>query len=240
MKPHIRLSPDKRFQRVLVCGAPERAALIAEYLDQPTPLEKNREYHSYVGRFQGKDILVVSHGVGAAGATICFQELIDVGARAIIRVGTAGGLQDNSKIGDIVIASGTVRNEGVTPQMVPVAYPALPDLELTSSLVRTFSEMKAPHTVGVVLTSDLFYPALLDPTWELYQRARVVAVEMECSALFITGQLRDVKTAAVLALDGNPLKWKDGMYDPNSAGLDAAIRTSISASLKALAEQEIS
>jgi uridine phosphorylase len=105
MHAHIHLSQDPRHARVLTCGAPERAARIAEFLQDAKPLAKNREYHSYLGKYEGQDILVISHGVGSAGAGICFQEVINAGAKAIVRLGTAGGLQDFTQIGDLVVAT---------------------------------------------------------------------------------------------------------------------------------------
>ncbi len=234
MKPHIRLAADPRFKRAVVCGAPERAALVASQLENPQELAKNREYHSYIGKHKGVEVMAVSHGVGAAGATICFQELMDVGVQSIIRVGTAGGLQDDAQIGDVALATAAVRQEGVTPLMVPIGYPAVADPVLTASLARAFREKGRKFHHGVILTSDVFYPGVLDTDLRLYQRAGCVAVEMECSALFITGLLRKVRTAGVLALDGNPLKWAEGNYNPQAGSLDQALRAAISAALDAI------
>jgi uridine phosphorylase len=234
MKPHIRLAADPRFKRAVVCGAPERAALVASQLENPQELAKNREYHSYIGKHRGVEVMAVSHGVGAAGATICFQELMDVGVQSIIRVGTAGGLQDDAQIGDVALATAAVRQEGVTPLMVPIGFPAVADPGLTSALARALREKGRKFHQGVILTSDVFYPGVLDTDLRLYQKAGCVAVEMECSALFVTGLLRKVRTAGVLALDGNPLKWAEGNYNPQAGSLDQALRAAISAALDAI------
>lgn len=239
MKPHIRLQQDNRFARVITCGPPERAALIAEHLERVTALSKNREYHSYLGTFERKDVLVTSHGVGAPGATICWQELIDVGARVIVRLGTAGGLQDTSQISDVAVATGAIRKDGVSQLMVPLGYPAVPDPSLTARIQNELVSSSIAFTPGIVLTSDLFYPALLDPEWALYQKAGAVAVEMECASLFVTGLLRKVKTASVLALDGNPLKWKEGNYEPEAPRLAQARKSLIRPCLKALVEEAV-
>src|SRR5262249_28428532 len=132
---HIRINLEKPLvERVLVCGSPERAALVASRLTGSRAVAKNREYHSYAGEYKSTPILVTSHGVGSAGSAICFQELIDAGARYLIRVGTAGGLTDDYKIGDIVIPLGAVRRDGVSNQMIPSEYPAIPDWPLTQAL----------------------------------------------------------------------------------------------------------
>jgi uridine phosphorylase len=233
-KPHIHLSPDRRFQRAIVCGSPERAALIANCLEGAESVAKNREYHSYLGKFKNKDILVTSHGVGSAGAAICFNELIDIGVQVAIRIGTAGGLKDDSKIGDLVIPTAAIRRDGVTGLMIPVAFPAVPDFGLTSRLILSAESAQVRYNSGIVLTSDLFYPSLLDSELPLYQKANAIAVEMECSALFIIGSLRGAKTAAILAIDGNPLRWNQGDYDPVGTEVGNSINHAISVALNAL------
>lgn len=234
MKPHIRLASDPRFKRAVVCGAPERAALIASQLEGAKELSKNREYHSYIGKHRGVEVMAVSHGVGSAGATICFQELMDVGVESIIRVGTAGGLQDDAQIGDVALATAAVRQEGVTPLMVPMSFPAVADPGLTENLARALREKGRKFHQGIIVTSDLFYPGLLENELKLYQKANAVAVEMECSALFVTAWLRKVRAAGVLALDGNPLKWAEGNYNPQAGSLDQALRAAIAAALDAI------
>jgi uridine phosphorylase len=234
LKPHVKLARDPRYKRALVCGSPERAAKIAARLTNVENVAKNREYHSYLGQFKGKDVLVTSHGVGASGATICFQELIDVGVETIVRLGTAGGIKDDSKIGDIVVATGAVRKEGVSALMVPMPFPAIPDLDLTQKLISTFESKSVQIRKGIIISSDLFYPGLLDPELELYQKANAVAVEMECSALFVTGSLRNVRCGSVVVCDGNPLKWQQGDYDPTSTKLQDNIERCFDICLEAL------
>src|SRR5437879_4666729 len=81
LEPHIHLAKNARYRRAIVCGAPERASLIAAKLKGAEKIAENREYVSYLGRFKERDILVTSHGVGSAGAAICFNELIQVGIK---------------------------------------------------------------------------------------------------------------------------------------------------------------
>lgn len=235
MQPHIRLENDSRYARVLTCGAPERAAKIAEKLTDVKKLSQNREYHSYLGKFDGQDILVISHGVGASGATIAFQELINVGAKTIIRLGTAGGLYDKTKVGDWVVATAAVRQDSVSSLMIPLGFPAVADLEVTTRLRDEAKKTGHSFQTGIIVSSDVFYPGLLDTQLELYSKAGVVAVEMECSALFVTGSLKGIKTGSILVLDGNPLKWKEGNYDPHGKAMSDAVDQAIVVALKALA-----
>lgn len=234
MQPHIRLEKDSRFARVLACGAPERAARIAEKLSNAQKLSENREYHSYLGQYQKQDILVVSHGVGAAGAMICFQELVNVGAKAILRLGTAGGLYDDTQVGDMVVATAAVRQDGVTSLMVPVAYPAVASPAMTLALSQNASKSGGNYKQGIVVTSDIFYPGLLDTQLELYSKAGAVAVEMELSALFVLGSLKGIQTGGLVVLDGNPLKWKEGKYDPHGDAMKRGVSRAIDVALQSI------
>ena len=239
MKPHIHLSPSRSYARAIVCGSPERAEFISHVLENSKCLARHREYHSYLGTYSGQEIIVVSHGVGSAGAAICFQELIDVGARAIIRIGTAGGLYDGAQIGDVVIATAAIRRDGVTGLMVPPHVPAVPDIALTYALMTAAQKGPLAAKAGMILTSDLFYGGVLDDELELHAKAGAIAVEMECSTLFIIGLLRKIKTAAILVLDGNPLKWAEGQYDPSPARLQASTEACVQAALGALVNAEV-
>lgn len=233
LKSHIGLS-QLPSPFVLVCGAPERAQRIANRLHDAKTLAQNREYHSYGGFYRGKPVTVVSHGVGAAGAAICFHELIEAGAKVIIRLGTAGGLHESTQIGDVIVATGAIRNDGVSAAMVPLEFPAVPDIELTLALIHGMQSQQLRGRSGVILTSDLFYPGLLDDRLAFYQKAGAVGVEMECSALFVIAQLKKVRTASMLVLDGNPLKWDEGIYDPQSPKLVASMDQAIDICLTVL------
>ncbi len=233
MKTHLQIPFSEKNRNVVVCGSPERAAWFASQLDEASPIAKNREYHSFLGKFLGKDILITSHGVGSAGAAICFQELIDAGAKTIIRVGTAGGLGGKTGIGDIVVPTAAVRKDGVSCLMVPTEYPAVPSLGVTQDLISQL-ELSSKVSSGIILSTDLFYPGKLPTSLEFYQSAGVIAVEMECATLFVTASLRGVKSAACLVLDGTPLQKHGDSYDPTPERLAASMAKCFEGALRAL------
>ncbi len=222
-------------KRVITCGPPERAELISKHLNSTKILAKNREYHSYTGTFDGEEILVISHGIGAPGAAICFRELIDIGSQIIIRIGTAGSLQERFKIGDLVVPTEAFRRDGVTHQMVAGDVNAISDQGLTKRLVEALKSQFRQIESGPVLTCDLFYEESLPVEWLKYHDLGALAVEMECSPLFVLGKLHKIKTAAVLGLDGSPLKWNQGDYDPQSKTLERNINEAIPIILRQLA-----
>lgn len=224
---------------VLVCGDPERATRTAASFDEARLLSERREYRAYRGKVRGIPVAVCSHGVGAPGAAIAFEELVAAGARQLVRIGTCGAMQPGMVAGDLVVATAAVDQTGYGRLTVPDGYPAVADVRLTHALLDAAAEQG--HTVrsGIVLTNDSFYQGVGTPhatPYPLLSAAGVVAVEMECAALFITGSLRGVQTAAILAVDGNVLEERESMetYDPHSDAVKAAIEAEIAIALLAL------
>ncbi len=214
---HNALTKESMTDGVIVCGDPFRVDRFAKLLEDPKSAVQNREYRSIQGKYQGKNITIISHGVGSAGAAICFDELMQQGAKKIIRIGTAGGLYDSTKVGDVVCATAAVREDGASLKMVPANYPAVCDFKLVDKLDQKLKKYGDNYRSGVVLTSDLFYPKVLDPGLKLYKDAGVVAVEMELSTLLTLAGLHKVQAAGVFVLDGNPLQWDEGNYDPKAS-----------------------
>ena len=237
--PLTKIPVEVLAERVLVVGDPARAERISRLLTDPEPIAATREYHSYRGRWKDVAVTVVSHGVGAPGAGICFEELCRGGARRIVRVGTAGGLQPNVVAGDVVIATGAVREDGLTDHLVPPAYPAVADLDTTVALVRAASSLGIDTHQGLVATMANFFASRVLPNGQVIWRdAGVLAVEMEVAALFVVAMLSGVQAGAVVAIDGNPLADEDADmvgYNPHRDVVDAAVKAAITIGLDALA-----
>jgi uridine phosphorylase len=219
---------------MVVVGDPGRAEHAAAMLDGFEPLGRNREYVSYRGSYLGKEVGVISHGVGAAGALVCFEELCRAGVRRLVRAGTAGGMQDTVTDGDLVVATAAVRAEGVTDDLVPGGFPAAADHRLTARLLEAADGARE----GIVLTSAIFYPHhVLGSDLEMWQRAGVVAVEMEAAALFVVASLHGVSAGAILAIDGNPLASGDeemSGYDPHRTVVSDAVDRALQAAFTSI------
>lgn len=219
---------------MVVVGDPDRAEKAARMLDGPRPLGRNREYVSFAGTYRGAPVGVISHGVGGPGAAACFEELCRSGVRRIVRAGTAGGIQEWVTDGDLVVANAAVRLDGHSQGIVPEPYPAVADRPLTNALVKSAG---GAHE-GIVLTSSVFYPHdVLGSDLRLWQRAGVVAVEMETATLFVVASLHGVAAGAVLAIDGNPLAEEDAEmtgYDPHRRVVRAAVERALVAALAAV------
>ncbi len=233
--PSLRVEVGAIPQGVLLPGDPGRAARIAERLEKPEEIAKNREFHSYRGLWKGVPVGVISTGVGAPGAAICAEEAIRAGAKILIRVGTAGSLQDHVQDGHLVVALGAVRAEGTTPRLLPLEFPALSDPEVASALWEEARKVMPAVHRGVVVTLDAFYRGVLDLGLDAYAQSGALAVEMECAAIFCVAQLRGAKAGAILAIDGDARRAALGDYNPHREVVHRAVDLEIEAALNALA-----
>lgn len=224
---------------VLVCGDPARAQQIASYLEKTEELVFQREYYVCQGLYQDTPITVCSHGVGAPGAAIAFEELIAAGAKRLLRVGTCGGLPPQVQDGHLVIVTAAVQQTGYGRETVPPGYPAVADPEVVLALRNAAAGRPQTWHSGLVITRDNFYPGVTTvhtPDYQILAQANVLAVEMECAALFIVGSLRGVQTGAILAVDGNVLAKKESMdnYDPHREVVKTAVAAEIEIALAAV------
>lgn len=233
--PTIGVRPGDLPPAVLLPGDPARAARIAAHLEGPEELAFAREYRSFRGTFRGVGVGVLSTGVGSPGAAIACEEAIRAGAKVLIRVGTAGSLQDGVRDGDVVVVIGAARGEGTTPRLLPREMPALADPEVAAALHRAAGDTGVRVHRGIVVTLDPFYRGVLDLGLETFSRAGALAVEMECAAIFCVAQLRRARAGAILAIDGNALRASSGEYDPHRDVVRQAVEVEIGIALEAVA-----
>ena len=199
---HIRCVPGDVARYVLLPGDPGRVKRIADQMDQSHLVAENREYIIYSGKTKGIDVSVCSTGIGGPAASIAMDELVQVGAKVFIRVGSAGGRQDDIPIGTPVIITAAHRGEGTSKAYLPVEFPAVGNLDVTNALVDAAREKGEPYRVGIGYTRDAYY--VQDKTLnELLKNVGVVAAEQEASVLFIIGSVRGVRVGAVVSTDSN-------------------------------------
>ena len=135
-------------------------------------------------------------GIGAPGVSMILELLIELGVKRFINVGIAGGLQKSSHIGDVVVCTSAIRDEGVSYHyMEDPSAPALPSENLTTELRRTLARDGIPHTQGPTWTTDAFFRETIGEI-QHYQQEGVVTVEMEAAALFAISTLRGVDMAS--------------------------------------------
>ncbi len=201
MPIHLRAQPGDYADAVLLPGDPLRAKYIAEtYLERPAQVNSERGLLGFTGLYKGTRVSVQGTGMGCPGATIVFEELVQLQCRKLIRVGTCGGLQVSHQLGDLVVALSAVPADSTAMHLVG-GEPHCPTASwsLVHEAVHIAKHRDQPLHVGPIVSSDLFY----NPDEGQYARwaARgVLAVEMEAAALFTIAALRGVEAACLLTV----------------------------------------
>ncbi|HEY3355177.1 MAG TPA: nucleoside phosphorylase [Polyangia bacterium] len=239
---HIALSAGEIPPYVLLPGDPGRVALIAKLWDKAEHVVTNREYCTWRGSVGGMPIACVSTGIGGPAAAIAIEELHKIGCHTFIRVGTCGSLQPGVDVGDLVVTTATVREDGTSVQYVPLSYPAVADLDVTLALRAAAARCGYRAHTGIGQTKDAFYTEGAEDLpmaeaqkerWRCWRRANVLSTSMEAAALFVIGSIRKVRVGEVLAVIG--LTYKDEPIT-KKVGVEAAARCGIEA-MKALYAQ---
>ena len=199
MPIHLRAEPSDYAECCLLPGDPLRAKYIAEtYFDDAVEVNHERGMLGYTGTFRGKRVSVQSSGIGCPSAGIVIEELVQLGVKRILRVGSCGGLKLGINMGDLVVAMSATPSDA-TPLHLIGNEPHAPtaDWELVHSLVHHAKELGKPVNVGPVVSSDVFY----NPDQGQYTRwadRGILAVEMEAAMLFTLGALRKIQAGCLL------------------------------------------
>lgn len=210
---------------VLLPGSPGRSARIAERLRDARRIENRRRLDVHVGAFETPtgdlDIAVVPTGMGCPSVDIVATELFTLGARRVLRVGTTGTLQPQVRLGDLVIATGAVRDEATSDAYTPRGFPAVADPLLVEALCDAAAALGIDDRVhcGLVHTKDSFFGREFGqgPDAERnkdYMRrlsaAGVLASEMEAAHLFVLGTVFGGAPSTVRALRTRDAKIRVG------------------------------
>lgn len=236
---HIQVSPGEVGRYVILPGDPKRCEKIASHFDEPKLIADSREFVTYTGYLDGVKVSVTSTGIGGPSASIAMEELVRCGADTFIRVGTCGGMQEEVKGGDIVIANGAIRMEGTSKEYAPIEFPAVPDIYVVNALMNAADTLSAPFHVGVVQCKDAFYgqhePEIkpvsyeLLNKWEAWLRCGCLASEMESAALFVVGSYLKVRVGSVFLVIANQEREKKGLSNQQVHDTEIAIQVAVEA-----------
>ena len=199
MPIHLRAEPSDYAEACLLPGDPLRAKYIAEtFFENARQVNSERGMLGFTGEFRGRPVSVQASGMGCPSAGIVIEELVQLGVKRIVRVGTCGGLQPDLAIGDLIVAISAVPADSTATHLIggePHAPTA--DWELVHGAVHQAKELGKKVRVGPIVSSDVFY----NPDMDQYQRwsdRGVLAVEMESAMLFTLGALRKIQTGCLL------------------------------------------
>ena len=162
------------------------------------------------------------------------QDLPKLGVKAAIRVGTAGSAVPQVKPGDLVIASGAVRDEGVSHKFIPAQFPAVPNADLTETLRRIANDSSSNSHTGILHTSDAFTCPGLGELQSMYAEAGVLAFEMEAAAVLVVAGISNLPAACIVSIDGYVSNVAAGNTMPDSAARDTGLTNAITIALETL------
>jgi purine-nucleoside phosphorylase len=200
--PHINAQKGDIAKTVLMPGDPLRAKFIAEtYLQNVTQYNTVRNMFGYTGEYKGVKLSVQGSGMGIPSIGIYSYELYNAyDVDNIVRIGTAGGIQDNLKIGDVVIGMGACTDSNYANHFdLPGIYSAIATYELLEKAVNAAKEKGCKYEVGNIVSNDVFYS---DDTTAMdrWKKMGVLAVEMESFGLYLNAARANKNALCILTI----------------------------------------
>ncbi len=237
--------PEDAPTLAVLSGDPGRAKRIADdYLASARTLSENRGLHSYLGYLEnGRPILSATSGMGAPSASIVINELVQLGIKTVIRIGTCGSIQDHVKSGSVVVSTSALVRQGAARDIAPEGYPAVADPFLTVAMVAAARELEVEHHHGITASVDTFYegqersdssanPHLLRRhrgMTEEFRHLNVINFEMECGTVFTMGQVYGFRAGCVCGVIAARSEDEHPDLNAKTRAVDGAIRVALRA-----------
>ena len=205
--PHLQGEKGDYAPVVLMPGDPLRAKFIAEtYLDNVKCVNEIRSMLGFTGTYKGVPVSVQGSGMGQPSIGIYSYELFNFyDVQSIIRVGTAGGIKDEIRLRDLILAQGACTNSNFAAQYeLPGTYAPIASFRLLRAAADTADTLGVPVNVGNVFSSDLFYDdadSLAD-----WKKMNVLAIEMEAAALYMNAARAGKEALCICTVSDCPLR----------------------------------
>jgi uridine phosphorylase len=227
----------------VLSGDPNRAKMIAEkHLNDSRILSENRGLNSYVGTLpNGKPILSCTSGMGAPSLSIVVNELVQVGIKTIIRIGTCGSIQPHVLPGSVVISSAALARQGAANDIAPPEYPASANPFLTVALANVAKTLKLDYHVGITASVDTFFegqeranssanPHLL--RWlhgitEEYRNLNIINYEMEAGMLFKMGNVYGFNAGCICGVIAQRTSGENVVLEAKGLAVENAIAVAL-------------
>ena len=209
----VQLRPQDVGQYAIVPGPKDRLEVLLKKIENPVKNFSFMEYTMYTGMYQGIKITGINGGRFSTDTSITSEVMCNAGIKNIIRIGTCGALDENIKVGDIVIVDKVIRGDGVTPYYVDSKFETRADKKIADTLEQVAKSLGATVHRGTAWTTD----ALLRETREIVEAKRkegAMAVDMVSSTLLTIAQLNNVKAGSVLAVSDNVITGEMGFMNP--------------------------
>jgi purine-nucleoside phosphorylase len=215
-------------------GDPLRAKFVAEtYLENPVLFNDVRNMYGYTGTYEGTEVSVMGSGMGVPSMGLYAHELYNFfDVESIIRIGSAGALQDEVHVRDVVLAMTASTNSACVNSYDMVGYPApTADYGMLKAAAQAAEEGGVTADVGSVYTSDYFY----HPQSEANMKARnmgCMCVEMETAGLYLTAMANHKKALSILTISDHiitgecltPAEIRESFHEMMVIALKTAVR----------------
>jgi len=209
----VQLRPEDVGKYAIVPGPKDRLEVLIRKLDSLVRNFSFMEYTMYTGTYQGIKITAINGGRFSTDTSITAEVMCNAKIANIIRIGTCGALDENIKIGDLVVVDKVIRGDGVTPYYVAQDFQTTADKKIADTLFEVAKGMGAGIHRGTVWTTD----ALLRETRDIVEAKRkegAIAVDMVSSALLTIAQVYNVSAGSILAVSDNVINGEMGFMNP--------------------------
>ena len=198
---HVRAEPGDFAESVLLPGDPLRAKYIAEnFFEGAKLVTEERGMLGYTGTYRGEPVSVQATGMGCPSASIVAEEVIQLGAKNLLRVGTCGGYSGGLRLGDLIVATSATPSDGTVSSLTQgVPYAPAAHFDIVHAAYHAGESAGRRTFVGPIVSSDLFYDPVEAPE-KLWGSLGVLAVEMEASAIFTIAAMRGVRAGCLLTV----------------------------------------
>ena len=233
--PHIAAMPGDFGKTVLMPGDPLRAKFIAEsFLTDPVLVNNVRGVQGYTGSWKGVKVSVMASGMGMPSIGIYSHELYNAyGVENIIRVGSAGALQENIRLYDLVIAQGACTDSNFAHQFhLPGSFAPIGSWEMITEAVKAAENYGVRYHVGNLNSSDIFYgdheevPNGLDSTYA-WKKMGVLAVEMEAAALYMNAARYGKRALAICTISDHILTGEETTAEERQNSFTAMMKVAL-------------
>jgi DeoD family purine-nucleoside phosphorylase len=198
---HVRAEPGDFADSVLLPGDPRRAKYVAEnFFEDARPVTEERGMLGYTGTYKGKQVSVQTTGMGCPSAAIVTEELVQLGVKNLLRVGTCGGYSRDLGLGDLIVATAAAPQDGTVSSITRgLPYAPAAHFDLVHAAHHAAERAGRRTFVGPIVSSDLFYNPEEEPA-RLWGDLGVLAVEMEAAAVFTLAAMRGVRAGCLLTV----------------------------------------
>lgn len=209
----VQLRPQDIGKYVVIPGTLDRLEALIKKIEDPVKNFTFMEHSMFTGKYEGVRVTVMNGGMFSANTAITTEIVCNVQGENLIRLGSCGALREDIKVGDLILATGSIRGDGVTPYYVDETFETVPDEKITQALEKAAEKLGVTLHKGKVWSTD----ALLRETRELVEQKvqeGAIAVDMVSSTLLTISQVYNTKAASILAVSDNVMTGEMGFTNP--------------------------